>query len=85
MTMNSNIEPLAELWVRIVELEEEISDRARWNRLLDTLKKLFTEAQDHHRKGNMQEARLTLNSGFRLVERTKRELSRSRTVFPTPP
>jgi regulator of sirC expression with transglutaminase-like and TPR domain len=85
MTMNSNIEPLAELWVRIVELEEEISDRARWNRLLDTLKKLFTEAQDHHRKGNMQEARLTLNSGFRLVERTKRELSRSRTVFPTLP
>jgi len=76
MTMNSNIEPLVELGVRIVELEEEISDRAKWNRLLDTLKKLFTEAQDHHRRGNMQEARLTLNSAFRLVERTKKELKK---------
>ena len=60
MTMNTNIEPLVELGARIVELEEEISDRARGNRLLDTLKKLFTEAQDHHRKGNIQEARLIL-------------------------
>jgi len=76
MTMNSNIEPLVELGVRIVELEEEIPDRAKWNRLLDTLKKLFTEAQDHHRRGNMQEARLTLNSAFRLVERTKKELKK---------
>jgi len=76
MTMNSNIEPLVELGVRIVELEEEISDRAKWNRLLDTLKKLFTEAQDHHRRGNMQETRLTLNSAFRLVERTKKELKK---------
>jgi hypothetical protein len=76
MTMNSNIEPLVELWTRIVELEEEISAQAKWNRLLDTLKILFTEAQDHHRKGNMQEARLTLNSAFRLVDRTKRELKK---------
>jgi hypothetical protein len=76
MTMNSNIEPMVELWARIVELEEEISDQARWNRLLDTLKTLFTEAQDHHRKGNMQEARLTMNSAFRLVDRTKRQLKK---------
>jgi hypothetical protein len=76
MTMNSNIEPLVELWARIVELEEEISDRARWNRFLDTLKKLFTEAQDHHCKGNMQEARLILNSAFRLVEWTTKELKK---------
>jgi hypothetical protein len=76
MTMNANFEPLLELWARITELEEEISNRAKWKRLLDTLKKLFTEAQDHHCKGNMQEARLTLNSAFRLVERTKSELKK---------
>ena len=83
MTMNSNIQPLVELEARIVELEEEITDRTRWNRLLDTLKKLFTEAQDHYRKGQMQEARLTLNSAFRLVERTKRVLKKwNRTSYP---
>jgi len=79
VTMNSNSQPLVELGAEIVELEEAIPDRATWDRFLDTLKKPFTEAQDYHREGNVQEARLTLNSAFRLVERAKRELTRSRT------
>ena len=69
VTMNSISQPLVELGAEIVELEEAIPDRATWDRFLDTLKKPFTEAQDYHREGNVQEARLTLNSAFRLVER----------------
>ena len=76
VTMNSNSQPLVELEAEIVELEEAIPDRATWDRFLDTLKKLFTEAQDYHREGHVQEARQTLNSAFRIVERAKRELKK---------
>jgi len=51
VTMNSSIQPLIELDAAIVELEEAIPYRAKWDRLLKTLKKLFTEAQDNHGKG----------------------------------
>ena len=74
--MNSNSQPLVELEAKIVELEEAIPDRATWEHFLDTLKTLFGEAQDYHRKGDVQEARLTLNSALRLVERAKRELGK---------
>ena len=72
---------LVELEAEIVELEETIPDQAARDRLLDIPKKLFVEAQDHHRKGNVQEARLTLNSACRLLERAKQELD-SRPVPP---
>ena len=72
MTMNS--QTLVELEAEIVELEEAFP--ATWDRLLDTLKKLLSQAQDYHRKGNVQEARLTLNSAFMLVERAKSELKK---------
>ena len=72
VTMNS--QTLVELEAEIVELEEAFP--ATWDRLLDTLKKLLSQAQDYHRKGNLQEARLTLNSAFMLVERAKRELKK---------
>ena len=74
--VNSNSQPLVELGAEIIELEEAIPDRATWDRFLDTLKKPFTEAQDYHREGNVQEARLTLNSAFMLVERAKSELKK---------
>jgi len=73
VTMNSSIQPLIELEAAIVELEKAIPDRPKWRRLLDTLRKLLTEAQKYHRRGNGLEARLTLNSAFRLVEQVKRE------------
>jgi len=72
MTMNS--QTLVELEAEIVELEEAFP--ATWDRLLDTLRKLLSQAQDYHRKGNLQEARLTLNSAFMLVERAKSELKK---------
>ena len=75
-TMNSNSQPLVELEAEIVELEEAIPARATWDRFLDTLKKLLTEAQEYHRNGNVEETRLTLNSACRLVERAKRELKK---------
>ena len=65
---------LMELQAEIFELEEAILDRATRDRLLDMPKKLFTEAQEYLRNGNVVEARLTLNSTCRLVERAKREL-----------
>jgi hypothetical protein len=74
VTMNSSIQTQIELDAAIVELEEAIPYRAKWDRLLKTLRKLFTEARDYHRKGNVLEARLTLNSAFRLVGLAKREL-----------
>jgi hypothetical protein len=74
VTMNSSIQTQIELDAAIVELEEAIPYRAKCDRLLKTLRKLFTEARDHHRKGNVLEARLTLNSAFRLVGQAKREL-----------
>jgi hypothetical protein len=51
-TMSSNNRPLVELEAEIVELEETILDRATRDRLLDMPKKLFTEAQEYHRKGS---------------------------------
>jgi hypothetical protein len=68
-----NSEPLVELEAEIVELEEEISDRATRDRLLAIPKKLFTEAQDYCRTGNAREARLTINCACRLLERAKNE------------
>jgi hypothetical protein len=65
-----------ELEAEIVELEETIVDRAIQHRLLDTPKKLVTEAQEYHRKGNVEETRLTLNCARRLVEQAKRELKK---------
>ena len=82
--MNSNIRPLAGLEAEIVELEDAIRDLPTWDRLLDTLRKLCTEAQDYHREGNVQDARLTLNSAFRLVEQTRIELKKwNRSFCPT--
>lgn len=75
-TMSSNSRPLAELEAEIVELEETILDPATRDRLLDMPKRLFTEAQKYHRKGNVEETRLTLNSACRLVERAKKELKK---------
>jgi len=74
-TMSSNGRPLVELEAEIVELEGTILDRATRDRLLDMPKKLFTEAQEYHRKGKV-ETRLTLNSACTLVERAKRELKK---------
>ena len=74
VTMNSNIRPLIELEAAIVELEEAISHRPKWDRLLDTLRKLCAKAQDYRRKGNLLEARLTLNAAFRLAEQGKNEV-----------
>ncbi|HEY1468926.1 MAG TPA: hypothetical protein VGF61_07765 [Candidatus Acidoferrum sp.] len=74
--MTSSSRPLVELEAEIVLLEEAIPDQATRDRLLDIPKKLFLEAQDFHRKGNVQEARLTLNSACRLVEHAKRALKK---------
>ena len=73
-TVSLNSRALMELQAEIFELEETILDRAKRDRLLDMPKRLFTEAKEYLRKGNVVEARLTLNSTFRLVERAKREL-----------
>jgi hypothetical protein len=67
----SNSGSLVELETEIVELEEEILDRETRERLLAIPKRLFTEAQDYHRKGNEREARLTINCACRLLERAK--------------
>jgi len=75
-TMSSNSRPLVQLEAEIVELEETILDGPTRDRLLAMPKKLFTEAQEYHRKGNVEETRLTLNSACRLVERAKRELKK---------
>ena len=71
----SNSGPLVELEAEIVELEREIPDLATRDRLLAIPKKLFTVAQDYHRKGSTQEARLTINCACRLLERVKIELN----------
>jgi hypothetical protein len=70
--VNSNRGSLSELEAEIVELEEEILDGETRDRLLTIPKRLFAEAQDYHRKGNAQEARLTINCACRLLERGKR-------------
>jgi hypothetical protein len=70
-------EPLVELVeAEIVELEEEISDRATRDRLLAIPKKLFTKARDYCRKGNAREARLTINCVCTLLERAKNEFKK---------
>jgi hypothetical protein len=69
-------EPLVDLETEIVELEEEISDRATRDRLLAIPRRLFTEAQDYSRKGEAQEARLTINCACRLLERAKNEFKK---------
>ena len=74
--METNCQPLVELGTEIVELEETILDQATRDRLLRAPKNLFIQAQEYNRKGNMEEARLTLNSACRLVERAKRELNK---------
>jgi hypothetical protein len=74
--VNSNRGPLLELEGEIVELEEQIPDGEMRHRLLATPKRLFAEAQDYHRKGNVQEARLTINCASRLLQRAKDEFKR---------
>jgi hypothetical protein len=74
--MNSSIQPLIELDAAIVELEEAIPYRAKWDWLLKTLRKLFIEAQDNHRKGNVLEALLTLNCAFGLIGQAKESSGR---------
>jgi hypothetical protein len=69
-------EPLVDLETEIVELEETISDRATRDRLLTIPRRLFTEAQDYNRKGEAQEARLTINCACRLLERAKNEFKK---------
>lgn len=75
-TMSSKSRPLVELEAEIVELEETILDRATRDRLLDMPRKLFAEAQEYHRKGNVEETRLTLNSACRLVGQVKKQLKK---------
>jgi hypothetical protein len=73
--VNLNSRPLLELEAEIVELEE-IVDRETRDRLLTIPKRLFAEAEDYHRKGNAQEARLTINCACRLLERAKDEFKK---------
>ena len=74
--VTANRGPLVELEAEIVELEEEIPDRATRDRLLAIPKKLFTEAQDYIRTGNAREARLTINCACKLLERAKNEFKK---------
>lgn len=71
---DSNKGPFMELQAEIVEMEEEIPDRARRDDLLAIPKRLLTEAQDYRRSGNEREARLTINCAYTLLERAKRQL-----------
>jgi len=72
--VNSKMEPLVELEAEIVELEEEIPNRATRDHLLALPKRLLTEAQDYVRRGSAQEARLTINCAWALLERAKSEV-----------
>ncbi len=74
--VTANRGPLVELEAEIVELEEEIPDRATRDGLLAIPKKLFTEAQDYIRTGNAREARLTINCACKLLERAKNEFKK---------
>lgn len=74
--VTSNSDPLVELQAEIVELEEEIRDRATRDRVLAIPKKLFSEAQHYQRKGNELEANLIINCTYRLLERAKTEFKR---------
>jgi len=68
---DSNTESLWELEAEIVELEEEIPDRATRDHLLAIPKRLLAEAQDYLRRGTAREARLTINCASTLLERAK--------------
>lgn len=68
---DSNTESLWELEAEIVELEEEIPDRATRDHLLAIPKRLLAEAQDYLRRGTAREARLTINCACALLERAK--------------
>jgi len=81
--VTSNSGPLVELEAEIVVLEREIPDPATRDLLLAIPKKLFTAAQDYHRKGSTQEARLTINCACKLLERVKIELN-SRLLLKSP-
>jgi hypothetical protein len=71
--MASISESLVDLEAEIAALEREILDRAKRDRLLELPKKLFIEAQDYHRRGDVLEERLTINCASRLLERVKNE------------
>jgi hypothetical protein len=71
--MASISESLVELEAEIVALEGEIFDRTTRDRLLEIPKKLFTEAQDYHRRGDALEERLTIICASRLLERIQNE------------
>jgi hypothetical protein len=71
--VTSNSGQFVDLEAEIVELEGEIPDQATRDRLFAIPKRLFTEAQDHIRTGNAQEARLTINCACKLLERAKNE------------
>jgi hypothetical protein len=71
--MVSISESLVELEAEIVALEREILDRTTRDRLLELPKKLFTEAQDYHRRGDVLEERLTIICASRLLDRLKNE------------
>jgi hypothetical protein len=70
---DSNKGPFVELETEIVELEEEIPDRATRDHLLAIPKRLLTEAQEYRRRGNEREARLTINCACTLLERAKHQ------------
>ncbi len=74
--MNSSKGALVDLEAEIVELEEEISDRATRDRLLAIPKRLVSEVQDHHRKGNTREAGLTINCACSRLERARNEFKK---------
>jgi hypothetical protein len=76
VTLISINQCLVELEAEIVALEKATPNRATWDRFFDTARALFIQAHDYHRKGNVQEARLTLNAAFRLLERAKGALKR---------
>ena len=74
VTSNSGL--LMELEAEIVELEGEIPDGAKRDRLFAIPKKLFTEAQDYIRTGDAREARLTINCACKLLERARKEFKK---------
>jgi hypothetical protein len=74
VTPNSGL--LMELEAEIVELERAIPDGEARDRLFAIPKKLFTEAQDYIRTGNVREARLTINCACKLLDRAKNEFKK---------
>jgi hypothetical protein len=74
--VTANSDSLVELEAEIVELQEEIPDRATRDRILAIPKKLFSEAQNYHLKGSERETSLIINCACRLLERAKSELKK---------